>query len=159
MKTFISTIAIFVLIYTSNCYSQATARIVPGTNRKGSKLFHDRHQFTPDKVSFHEKAKPGAAFPELKKLFQMNFIKYYVDEKQGRVYHLSSVPQELLLLPMHKHVQYQGKHQVNFNDTLYKQAGIAMCVSEILDPTKVVIPHQEALSLKPAYFLGAKQGQ
>jgi phenolic acid decarboxylase len=101
MKTFIATITLFVLSYSFNSYGQTSVKATPVKHSKSSALFIDVHQFEPGKVKFEDVAKAHAKDLEAEKLFGVNFIKYWVDEKQGRVYCLSTAPDSTLITKTH----------------------------------------------------------
>jgi hypothetical protein len=60
--------------------------------KSGNNLYIDVHHFGPGKVKYEDVAKAHAKDLAVEKKYGVNFIKYWVDEKGGNVYCLSSAP-------------------------------------------------------------------
>lgn len=70
--------------------AQATQNVDITSKGEGQKLFIDVHKLEPGKVSFADVAKAHARDLEVQKKYGISFLKYWVDEKAGLVYCLSS---------------------------------------------------------------------
>jgi uncharacterized protein Usg len=86
---------------------------------KTSKLFIDVHRLQPGKVKFEAVAEAHAKDLAVQSKYRVQFLKYWVDEKEGQVYCLSAAPdsgavrnthaQAHGLLPEHIHPVTDGQ--------------------------------------------------
>src|SRR5215204_7377771 len=80
------------ILFSSSLFAQAD----------GSKhLFMDVHQLTPGKISYEDVAKAHAKDLATQKKYGVEFLKFWVDEKKGLVYCLSSSPDTLSIHKTH----------------------------------------------------------
>jgi uncharacterized protein Usg len=74
----------------------------PALNRAGGeKLYIDVHQLEPGKVKFEDVAAAHAKDLAVESKYDVNFIEYWVDEKKGLVYCLSSAHDSLAITKTH----------------------------------------------------------
>src|SRR5882757_8758338 len=71
------------------------------TMGKDTNLYIDVHHLGPGKVKYEDVAKAHAKDLAVEKKYGVNFIKYWVDEKGGNVYCLSSAPDTLSIRKTH----------------------------------------------------------
>jgi hypothetical protein len=88
-------VSIFLLLVCSialtslSVHAQTGAADVPQKYVSGKSMFIDVHQLVPGKVKFEEVAKAHAKDLATEGKYNVEFLRYWVDEKQGRVYCLS----------------------------------------------------------------------
>ena len=87
MKIRSSLVAVLIFGFVS-IHASAQKKEGPSTN--GKKLYIDVHQLEPGKVQFKDVAAAHAKDLVVEKKYGVHFINYWVDEKQGLVYCLSS---------------------------------------------------------------------
>jgi hypothetical protein len=92
--TFISSVAFLALA--AGCAADAQSRTEQGT------LFMDVHDLGPGKVTAEAVAEAHQA--DLKKQHEhgVRFLRYWVDEKQGKVYCLSEAPNPQAIIDTHR---------------------------------------------------------
>jgi hypothetical protein len=75
--------------------------MLPNT-RKEQKLFIDVHHLEPAKIKFDDVAKAHAKDVAVENKYGVKFLKFWVDEKQGLVYCLSSSPDSESIVRVHR---------------------------------------------------------
>lgn len=85
------TLLVFVAFSMGSLHSFAQERNKDVDDTKGEKnLYIDVHRLEPGKVKYEDVAKAHAKDLQVEKKYGVEFIKYWVDEKKGLVYCLSS---------------------------------------------------------------------
>lgn len=103
MKTIVSVVVASLLLWVS-CNSKKNEQVekAPITQVKSRQLFLDVHNLEPGKVTFEAVA--GAHQKDLatQNKYDVNFIKYWVDEEQGKVYCLAEAPDSASVYHTHQ---------------------------------------------------------
>ena len=73
-------------------FAQQNSPNTPGDKGAKKNLYIDVHQLEPGKVKYEDVAKAHAKDLAVEKKYGVSFLKYWVDEKKGLVYCLSSSP-------------------------------------------------------------------
>ena len=73
-------------------FAQQNSPNTPGDKGVKKNLYIDVHQLEPGKVKYEDVAKAHAKDLAVEKKYGVSFLKYWVDEKKGLVYCLSSSP-------------------------------------------------------------------
>ena len=103
MKTIVNVLLASVLVWVScNTRNNEPVDGIPVTQVKSRQLFLDVHNLEPGKVTFDAVA--GAHEKDLatQDKYGVSFIKYWVDEEQGKVYCLAEAPDSASVYHTHK---------------------------------------------------------
>lgn len=74
---------------------------IPANSEQGKQLFIDVHYFEPGKINFKDVAGAHAKDLAIENKYGVEFLKYWVDEKNGLVYCLSSAPDSASIMNTH----------------------------------------------------------
>jgi hypothetical protein len=93
---------VFIAFVAVNLISlQLYAQSDSNQSKSSDNLYIDVHHLGPGKVKYEDVAKAHAKDLAVEKKYGVNFIKYWVDEKGGNVYCLSSAPDTLSIRKTH----------------------------------------------------------
>lgn len=84
------------------CMFQIQSIAQSGSASGGKKLYMDVHYLPSGKVNFQDVANAHLKDLATQKKFGVEFIKFWVDEKKGRVYCLSSAPDTAMIVATHR---------------------------------------------------------
>jgi hypothetical protein len=155
---------------------------------KGKKnLYIDVHRLEPGKVKYEDVAKAHAKDLQVEKKYGVEFIRYWVDEKKGLVYCLSSAGDTASirkthaeahgLLPAQIYAVTDGREAASINQGNFfldihelgagkvtahdvdEKSGVVFCLSQATDANAVIKTHREAHGLIPVEVLKIKQGE
>jgi phenolic acid decarboxylase len=98
MKTpFVFTAVVAISLISLSLHAQSDSN----QSKSPNNLYIDVHHLGPGKVKYEDVAKAHAKDLAVEKKYGVNFIKYWVDEKGGNVYCLSSAPDTLSIRKTH----------------------------------------------------------
>jgi phenolic acid decarboxylase len=95
--SFVFTAFVAVNLISIQLYAQSDSN----QSKSADNLYIDVHHLGPGKVKYEDVAKAHAKDLAVEKKYGVNFIKYWVDEKGGNVYCLSSAPDTLSIRKTH----------------------------------------------------------
>jgi phenolic acid decarboxylase len=101
--SFVFTAFVAVNLISIQLYAQSDSNQGKSFDNKSAanNLYIDVHHLGPGKVKYEDVAKAHAKDLAVEKKYGVNFIKYWVDEKGGNVYCLSSAPDTLSIRKTH----------------------------------------------------------
>jgi phenolic acid decarboxylase len=101
--SFVFTAFVAVSLISLHLYAQSDSNQGKSSDNKSApnNLYIDVHHLGPGKVKYEDVAKAHAKDLAVEKKYGVNFIKYWVDEKGGNVYCLSSAPDTLSIRKTH----------------------------------------------------------
>jgi hypothetical protein len=103
MKTIVNVLLASVLLWVScNTKNNENKEGTPVAQVSNKRLFLDVHNLEPGKVTFDAVADAHQKDLATQDKYQVNFIKYWVDEEQGKVYCLAEAPDSASVYHTHK---------------------------------------------------------
>jgi hypothetical protein len=99
MKSLIVTVVtLMTYLIPTHLYAQTSAKVA----HEAKHLFIDVHDMEPGKVKFEDVAKAHAKDLSVQDKYDMQFLKYWVDEKRGKIYCLSTAADSATIAHTHQ---------------------------------------------------------